>query len=139
MDPEWFVVVKQLWDNHLFHILRPEGKEKPTHTVHRNNLRPCPNESWDEKDPVEEAPEVEQSYPPTWWLPVLAMNPNQQVAAPVITPAAAPAQADPPNPPVEPAAPVPEPDPHGVSCAKRTNFGQPSASYESWVKRSGDQ
>uniref|UniRef100_A0A3B4ZGR3 Integrase catalytic domain-containing protein n=1 Tax=Stegastes partitus TaxID=144197 RepID=A0A3B4ZGR3_9TELE len=41
-SPEPFVVVKQLRENLPVYILRPEGKEAPTQTVHRNNLRPCP-------------------------------------------------------------------------------------------------
>uniref|UniRef100_A0A8C7YMG5 Gypsy retrotransposon integrase-like protein 1 n=1 Tax=Oryzias sinensis TaxID=183150 RepID=A0A8C7YMG5_9TELE len=40
--PEPFVVVNQLREDHPVYLVRPEGKEAPTRTIHRNNLRLCP-------------------------------------------------------------------------------------------------
>ena len=46
LTPRWtqepFVVVTQLREGHPVYVLRPEGKEAPTRTVHRNNLLPMP-------------------------------------------------------------------------------------------------
>lgn len=48
LAPRWlptpFVVVSQLPDRPVFAI-RPEGKDGPIRTIHRNNLRPCPGDS----------------------------------------------------------------------------------------------
>lgn len=51
-------MVKQLRENHPVHVLRPEGKEHPTRTVHRNNLRPFPlNMVQDNQEPtIEKSP-----------------------------------------------------------------------------------
>ncbi|KAL7406677.1 hypothetical protein ABVT39_024428 [Epinephelus coioides] len=111
-SPEPFVVIKQLREDHPVYVLRPEGKEAPTRTVHRNNLRPCPlNVLQDSREPAEElklptADQPNQLPPPTWWLPGLIMSSTQQPAAQTRDPA--PAQQ--PDPPEEPAAPNEEPD-----------------------------
>lgn len=40
--PEPFMVATKLREDHPVYVLRPEGKDTPTRTVHCNNLRPCP-------------------------------------------------------------------------------------------------
>lgn len=46
LAPHWipspFVVISQIRPGHPVYKIRPEGKEGPTQTMHRNNLRPCP-------------------------------------------------------------------------------------------------
>lgn len=40
--PEPWVVLSQPNPGQPVYVIRPEGKEGPTRTIHRNNLRPCP-------------------------------------------------------------------------------------------------
>ncbi|KAJ7994626.1 hypothetical protein DPEC_G00251430 [Dallia pectoralis] len=46
LAPHWvpspFVVVAQVQPGHPVYSIRPEGKNGPTRTIHRNNLRHCP-------------------------------------------------------------------------------------------------
>lgn len=46
LGPYWlpilFVVVSQLAPDQPVYVIRQEGKDGPTRTIHRNNLRPCP-------------------------------------------------------------------------------------------------
>lgn len=127
--PEPFVVVAPLREGHPVYVLRPEGKEAPTRTVHRNNLRPCPlNVFQDQQESREsEAPEVDMSRqlpPPTWWLPGLIMNSSQ----PLTEQPADPSQAKPPEPPAGTAAPNREPE-QPVRRSQRANFGVPPVRY----------
>lgn len=97
--PEPFVVVTQLRENHPVYVLQPEGKEHPTRTAHRTNLRPCPlNMLQDNQEPTTESspPATDQPSklpPPTWWLPGLMMSTAQ------LTIPAALHQAESPEPP----------------------------------------
>lgn len=118
--PEPFVVVSQLREGHPVYVLRPEGKEGPTRTVHRNNLRTCPlNVLQNNQEPEEELRGQETNMPPdlpppTWWLPSL-INATQQPTGP----APGPAQVSPPDPPQGPAAPIGEP----LRRSRRSNLG----------------
>ena len=40
--PELLVIVSQLNVDQPVYVVRPEGKDGPTRTLYRNNLRPCP-------------------------------------------------------------------------------------------------
>ena len=129
--PEPFVVVTQLREGHPVYVLRPEGKEAPTRTVHRNNLRPCPLDVLqDSREPVG-APELSvvdppnQLPPPTWWLPGLIMNSTRPLATQSIDPALA----ELPDPPEGPAAPSSEPEHPNTRRSRRANFGLPPARY----------
>jgi len=130
--PEPFVVVSQLREGHPVYVLRPEGKEAPTRTVHRNNLRPCPlnmlqeiREQTEEPSPLA-TDQPNHHPPPTWWLPGLIINPIQQAE-----PERDPAQADPPDPPAAPVALNNEPGHPNRSPrrSQRAHFGLPPARY----------
>jgi len=129
--PEPFVIVTQLREGHPVFILRPEGKESPTRTVHRNNLRPCPlNVLQDSEETAGtlEPPVVDQPNqlpPPTWWLPALYLNPAPALATETIHPA----QANPPDPLERSAASSGETEHLTVRRSQRTNFGLPPTRY----------
>lgn len=128
-SPEPYVVVSQLREHHPVYVLRPEGKDGPTRTVHRNNLRPCPlNVLQDHQVPDDPEPRtVDQPHtipPPTWWLPRLTVThpqPAENVRVPALTP-------PPDSPRVQ--APLPNDlDDPGVRRSQRTNLGLPPARY----------
>lgn len=128
--PEPFVVVRQLREGHPVYVLRPEGKEAPTRTVHRNNLRPCPlNMLQDSQVPDEPGPvamdQADVLPPPTWWLPGLSDNQPPAVNMGV------PALVSPPDPPLESAALPTELSQSSVRRSQRANLGVPPARYRS--------
>ncbi|XP_042249404.1 swi5-dependent recombination DNA repair protein 1 homolog [Thunnus maccoyii] len=113
--------------------------------LHRNTLNADRNETrpviidelsqhpcfQDSQEPTEESgpPAMAQSSqlpPPTWWLPGLRMTAAEPLTAPT-----APAQAEPPDSPQEPAAPGNEPEPPVICRSERTNFGLLPARYHS--------
>uniref|UniRef100_A0A3P9LBQ0 Integrase catalytic domain-containing protein n=1 Tax=Oryzias latipes TaxID=8090 RepID=A0A3P9LBQ0_ORYLA len=123
-SPEPFVVVSQLSEGSPVYILRPEGKETPTRTVHRNNLRTCPLVLTENAPPLKpngQSADLEPKLPPpTLWLPRLIMGCNPQ---PVRCPEGQPPAA-PPDPPeafegLEP-----------LRRSERSNFGRPPVRYE---------
>lgn len=117
--PEPFVVVAPLRTGHHVYIVRPEGKDTPTRTIHRNNLRPCPlNFLQYSQEPGLQEPEQPGLCvpPPTWWLPELIRNHEPQVRG-----ARSPARADPPEPPETP--------PTSVRRSQRTNIGKRPVRY----------
>ena len=46
LTPRWlptpFVIVERVYPDGPVYLIKPEGREGPTKTAHRNNLRPCP-------------------------------------------------------------------------------------------------
>lgn len=103
--PEPYVIIKCLRENHPVYIIRPEGKEGPTRTVHRNNLRPCPLTILQEPPPAEpesQRPLNTQSQlpPPTCWLPGLVITQQSEPRAPECVPCPQRPQTPPPEPPV---------------------------------------
>uniref|UniRef100_A0A3B3DWZ3 Gypsy retrotransposon integrase-like protein 1 n=1 Tax=Oryzias melastigma TaxID=30732 RepID=A0A3B3DWZ3_ORYME len=125
--PEPFVVVSQLHEGSPVYVLRPEGKEAPTSTVHRNNLRTCPfllaeedlqRENSETPDPMLQPP------PPTLWLPRLLMGPNQDFSAGQERPA----PAAPPDPPDALVAIDECGEP--LRRSERSNLGKPPVRYE---------
>uniref|UniRef100_A0A8C5DE49 Gypsy retrotransposon integrase-like protein 1 n=2 Tax=Gouania willdenowi TaxID=441366 RepID=A0A8C5DE49_GOUWI len=120
--PEPFVVVRQLRDGHPVYVVKPEGKEAPTRTLHRNNIRPCPltveHDAGGEvgRDPVTAPQDL---IPPTLWLPGIVtgtiMHPTPQM------------QDVPAGPPVSSGALGQENEPEQtvVRHSRRTNFGLP--------------
>lgn len=130
--PEPFVVVRQLREGHPVYVLRPEGKEVPTRTVHRNNLRPCPlNVLQDSQVPEKlgrtAIDQTDALPPPTWWLPGLLMKANQQPVGNMGE--SAPAHL--PDPSVGPAALPNGLNQPSVRRSTRPNFGVPPARYHS--------
>ncbi|XDV23191.1 hypothetical protein PO909_027878 [Leuciscus waleckii] len=128
--PEPYVVVKQLRENHPVYVLRPEGKEAPTRTVHRNNLQLCPLDMLQHsQEPEEPQPPtcrpMEPMPPPTWWLPGLVVTYNCQ---PPIE-ERDPALAQPPDPPAESTAQHDETSSPTVRRSERPNLGMPPARY----------
>lgn len=127
--PEPFVVVRQLQEGHPVYVLRPEGKEAPTRTVHRNNLRPCPLNVLQDSQAVER-PEptvidpMEGLPPPTWWLPRL-LSGNQPPVGNIGDPALVP----PPDPLVEPAAPPSDLNQSDLRRSQLANLGVPPVRY----------
>uniref|UniRef100_A0A1A8L5P6 Gypsy retrotransposon integrase-like protein 1 n=1 Tax=Nothobranchius pienaari TaxID=704102 RepID=A0A1A8L5P6_9TELE len=126
--PEPYVVVTQLREGLPVYILRPEGKETPTRTVHRNNLRLCPlNVSPDDAGDLPQGREVPRTKPPTglppptWWLPGLVAEYTQPLAAQT--------EGNVPDPPVNPAAPRDDQNRPPLRQSRRTNFGRPPARY----------
>lgn len=128
--PEPWVVVKQLRENHPVYLLRPEGKEAPTRTVHRNNLRPCPLDVFQDRgEPAAPQPPLASQTaplpPPTWWLPGVLVPSDQQPAIANQDPA--PAQS--PEPPEGHAALYGETSPSTVRRSERSNRGVAPARY----------
>lgn len=121
-DPKPFVIVAPIRENHPVYIVRPEGRERPTRTIHRNNLRPCPlnmsQQSPDIAPRMQEQPGTELVLPPpTWWLPEL-VTPEP---ASSVTPALGPVPDIPPE-PLEVAPPR-------FRRSQRANIGIPPARY----------
>lgn len=127
--PELFVVVTQLREGHPVYVLRPEGREAPTCTVHRNNIRPCPlNMLQETHEPVEqEMGKTEQSTlpPPTWWLPAITLNTIQILDGGMVDSA----QAEPAELSRDPAAANRDLIPPIVRRSQRPNFGLPPVRY----------
>uniref|UniRef100_A0AAV2MDK6 Murine leukemia virus integrase C-terminal domain-containing protein n=1 Tax=Knipowitschia caucasica TaxID=637954 RepID=A0AAV2MDK6_KNICA len=72
-NPELYVVVAPLRKDHPVYVICPEGKDSPTRTIHRNNLRLCPlnvlEPSQESTTPEAAEPKSEMCQPPpTWWL-----------------------------------------------------------------------
>lgn len=75
LAPHWvptpYVIMAQIRPGHPVYSIRPEGKEGPIQTMHRNNLRPCPAGLWPEQtEPEVRPPRVDsQSNQPIFLLP----------------------------------------------------------------------
>lgn len=134
-SPEPYVVVSQLREQHPVYVLRPEGKDGPTRTVHRNNLRPCPlNVLQDHQVSDKARPGTDSGPgtanqpptlpPPTWWLPRLTSS-NPQPGGSIAVPALVP----PPDVPGVPAALPNDMVAPSVRRSQRSNLGLRPARY----------
>lgn len=124
-SPEPFIVVSPLREGHPTYIVRPEGREAPTRTVHRNNLRLCPINLVQERH-VEPEPQIprEELPPPTLWLPRLIVHQGttgEQDGALI----EAPQRVEPPDPPEEPIVL----EAHVIRRSQRPNIGMPPVRY----------
>ena len=119
LAPQWlplpFVVVSQPYQDRPVFAIRPEGKDGPIRTIHRNNLRSCPgdppptnhtpanphrNDTWQ--------PEPVWPYIPLARHQLMPQQQQEPTAAP-LRPAAAPtASTATPPPAIAPVAPAPE-------------------------------
>lgn len=126
LAPQWlpspFIIVAQPYQDRPVFTIRPEGKEGPLRTIHRNNLRSCPmdapmadNDHQQQEQPIVSGPQVpfmvSQPFQPTW------SEPPGALLEPAQEPPQAETQASPSPASISPLQEAPGPRPQSVIIA----------------------